>query len=497
MKINRLLAPLLLSGFALAQTGTLEIAYDSSPVGLDPHKITAFSSFAVTGSIYEGLFALNDDLQLEPALATGYEVSDDGLVFTVSIREGVTFHNGRTMTAEDVVYSLERIQDPETASPQASRFAEVEAAVATDDYTVEFTLSRQFAPFLSSLASLTVVPREVVEEHGDLQSVAVGTGPFSLGEVVPDTYIVLDAWPDYYVEGEPGVASIRINIVPEGSTRTVGLRGNAYHLLPVVEPANAEILSVVPNITLLSTQDLSYTLLGINVTREPFNDPRVIEAINYAIDRDEVVDAVHFGNALPGGPLSPALADWAVPTSEFACYAHDPAQARALLAEAGYPDGIAFEILTFGTNQVVLNTAEVLQAQLTRAGFDVNLNVAEFGTFVQDWSNSNFDAFVSLNGGATDPDGYLHRTFITGGSTNVFQYSDAEVDELLEAGRTTVDFATRQEIYTDLQHRLACHGPIAHIAYGTLFSAHTEAVEGFRQVAGSSGLRYLRNVTFR
>src|SRR5690554_3663909 len=340
MKRVLLLPFLLLAGAALAQTGDLEVAVDSSPAGLDPHKVTAFSSFAVTSQIYEALVTLNDDLQLEPALATGWEVSDDGLTYTFSLRDNVVFHNGRAMTAGDVVYSFERVVDPETASPQASRMAEVDSVAADGDHTVVFTLSRPFAPFLSNVGNLTVVPREVVEEHGDLQAVAVGTGPFMLSEVVPDTYLLLSANPDYWQDGEPAVASMRYNIVPEGSTRAAGLRTGTYHLLPTVDPANAEILAVTPGVTLLGTQDLSYTLLGLNVEREPFNDPRVIQAINYAIDRDEIVEAVHFGNGVPGGPLSPALTDWAVPTSEFACYAHSPETARQLLSDAGYANGI-------------------------------------------------------------------------------------------------------------------------------------------------------------
>ncbi len=205
---------------------------------------------------------------------------------------------------------------------------------------------------------------------------------------------------------------------------------------------------------------------------------------------------MHFGNGVPGGPFSPALVDWAVSTSEFPCYAHDADRARSLLAEAGYADGISFEILTFSTMKVVLDTAQVLQAQLARAGINAEVNVAEFGTFVQDWSNSNFDAFVSLNGGSTDPDGYLHRTFITDGSTNVFNYSDADVDRLLQAGRTTTEMAERQEIYQELQQRLACEGPVAHVVYGTLFSAFGDSVEGFQQIA-SGGLRYIRNITLK
>src|SRR5690606_2772427 len=169
-----LCAATLLASGAMAQSGTLEIAVDTAPVGLDPHKVTAFSSFVVIGQIYDGLLEVNADLSLEPALAESWTVSDDGLTYVFQIRQGVQFHNDRTMTADDVVYSYERIVDPETASPQASRFAEVESAVATGEYEVTFTLSRPFAPFLSNVTNLYVVPREVVERLGDLQQQAVG-----------------------------------------------------------------------------------------------------------------------------------------------------------------------------------------------------------------------------------------------------------------------------------------------------------------------------------
>jgi len=494
---RRLVASLLLAialgGAALAQ-GVLEIATDTAPVGLDPHKVTAFSSFVVIGQIYDGLVEVNADLAVEPALAESWTVSDDGLTYVVQLRQGVRFHNGRTMTADDVVYSYERIVDPETASPQASRFAQVESAVATGEYEVTFTLSQPFAPFVSNLANLYVVPQEAVSEFGDLQQNAVGTGPFMLDEIVPDTYVSLLKNPNYFREGLPKLDGLRYNIVPEASTRAAGMRTGAYQLIPDVDPATAETLRGVAGVELLGVQDLAYTLLGLNVSREPFDDPRVRMAINYAIDRDEIVEAVYFGNAVPGGPLSPGLAEWALDTSEFACYATDLDMARQLLADAGYPNGFDTEILTFGTIQVVSDTAQVLQAQLAQVGINANVNVAEFGTFVQDWTNSNFDMFVSLNGGSSDPDGYLHRTFVTGGSTNVFKYSDEEVDQWLEAGRTTSDQAARYDIYADLQRKLACEGPIAHIAYGTLFTAVADEVEGFQNMP-TRGLRYLREAS--
>ncbi|HZJ10025.1 MAG TPA: ABC transporter substrate-binding protein, partial [Trueperaceae bacterium] len=164
-----LLSAALLAGAATAQTGTLEIAVDTAPVGLDPHLVTAFSSFVVIGQIYDSLIEVNADLGLEPGLATEWTVSDDGLTYVFQLRSDVLFHNGRTMTADDVVYSFERVADPETASPQASRFAQVASAVASGEFEVTVTLSQPYAPFLNNLPNLSIVPQEVVAEHGNLQ----------------------------------------------------------------------------------------------------------------------------------------------------------------------------------------------------------------------------------------------------------------------------------------------------------------------------------------
>lgn len=486
---------LLFAGSATAQSGTLEVAVDQSPVGLDPHIVTAFSSFVVIGNIYDGLVELNSDLEIQPALATSWEVSDDGMTFTMQLRDDVVFHNGRAMTAADVVYSYERIVAEATGSPLASRFTQVTEARAEGDHTVVFELSTAFAPFLSNLTALYVVPREAVEASGDLQQAAVGTGPFMLDEIVPDTLVRLVANPDYYRDGQPMLATVDFNVVPEASTRAAGMRTGTYHLLPTVDPATAETLRNTPNMSLLTTQDLAYSLLGLNVEVAPFDNPSARRAFNQIVNRDEIVQAVYLGNAVPGGPLSPALTEWALPVSEYACYAADAELGSAQLSELGAAD-LELEILTFGTVREVSDLAQVLQAQLTAAGVDTSVNVAEFGTFVQDWRNSNFAAFVSLNGGNVDPDGYLYRTFHSEGATNVFNYSNPEVDRLLDEGRTTTDPEARYEIYAELQRMLACEGPIVHVAYGTLFTAVRDGVDGFQQMP-TRDLRYLRETSLR
>jgi peptide/nickel transport system substrate-binding protein len=480
---------------ALAQTpqkgGTLQIATDQSPVGLDPHIATAFSTFLITNNIYESLVEIDRNLRPQPSLATKWTAGENGLRYTFTLRTGVTFHDGDAFNSADVVYSFQRVLDPKTGSPNASRLNLVKSVTASGPNAVVVELTKPFAPLLNELANIAIVSDKYVSGGGDLQRRTNGTGPWLLKEWVPDTYLLLDKNPRYWMKGLPHMDALKFNIVPDAATRQVGLSSGTYHLLPNVDPSIAVTLKTTPSVQLFRSQDLAYTLIGMNTTKPPFNNALVREALNYAIDRNQVVQAALFGEGVPAGPLSPALKSWATPATAFPCYRADPNKARALLRQAGYPNGIDFELMTFGTLKTVLDTATVTQAQLTKAGFRPKLVVKEFGQFVQDWRNSNFDAFVSSNGGSSDPDGYLYRTFVSGGSTNVFKYANTRVDQLLEQARTTVNQATRRSLYAQLQNTLACQGPVAHIAYGTLFSAARDNLKNFVQTPTRS-LIYLR-----
>ncbi|WP_026873129.1 ABC transporter substrate-binding protein [Inquilinus limosus] len=475
----------------MAAAQTLEVATDQSPVGLDPHVATSFASVLVNGPVYEGLTAIDKDLRVVPELAESWTVSPDGLTYVFTLRPGAKFHDGSPVTPADVAASFARVRDPKTGSPYASRIDMVKSVEPTGDRQVTVTLTTPSAPFLANLPQIVIVPAAAATGGIDLQRKTAGTGPFTLKEWVPDTYLLLAKAGGYWEPGLPKLDAVKINIVPEASTRQVGLSGGTYQLLPNVDPATAATLQGTPGVTLLETTDLSYTLVGMNVSKPPFDNPKVRQALNTAIDRAQIVEAAYFGKGQPGGPLSPALKDWALPVSDYPCYAADPEKAKALLAEAGVALPVKAELKVLGSNQLVVDVAQVVQAQLNAAGFEVALNVQEQGTFIQDWRNSNFQLFASINGGNVDPDGYLYRTFRTGGSTNVFKYSDAEVDRLLDQGRTTLDPAKRREVYADVQKRLACDGPIAHLVFGQLFTAVRDGVTGY-EIVGNRSTRSLR-----
>lgn len=477
-------ALVLAAGTAGAQT--LEVAVDASPAGLDPHIVTAFSSSQIVlGPIYEGLTALDKDLNIVPGLAQSWTVSQDGKTVTFKLRPGVTFHDGKPMEAEDVASSLRRVVSKDVGSPLASRLAAMESVTAVDATTLELKLKEPSAPLLASLAGIAIVPRGLETNKDALQRAPVGTGPFKFEEWQPNGFIRLSKHAGYWNAGQVKLAGVRFNFVPEAATRAVGIGNGQFALLPHIDAATAMQLEGKPNIGMQKTQELAYTLIGMNVSKPPFDNAKVREALNYALNRKEIIDAALFGAGAPAAPLPPVLKDWAVDVKDLPCYAFDPAKAQALLKDSGVALPISVS-MTMLPRQDIRDIAQVVQQQLNKVGIKVELKNPELGQFVQDWRNSNFDLFASTNAGSIEPDDYFYRAFRTGGSTNVFKYSNPEIDALLDKGRSALDKPTRQTIYRDVQKILGCSGPAAHIAYPTLFSAVRSNLQGYQIYANRS-----------
>lgn len=479
---------------APAASQVLQLAVDGSPAGLDPHLVTAFNSTQIVlGPVYEGLTGIDKDLRVVPSLAQSWQVSADGKTYTFKLVDGATFHDGSKVEAADVVASLNRVLSKDIASPLASRLAALDRATAQDASTVVLTLKEPSAPLLASLASIAIVPRAFETNKDGLQRAPVGSGPFKFKEWQPNGFIELSKHAGYWNKAQPKSDGVRFNIVPESATRQVGIASGQYDMLPNIDAATALQLKGKPGIKLSETLELAYTLVGMNTSKPPFDNAKVREALNYALNRGEIVQAALFGAGMPGGPLPPALKDWALDVKDFECFTPSTDKAQALLKEAGAAMPVAVTLLVL-PRQDIKDIAQVVQAQLNKAGFKIELKIPELGAFVQDWRNSNFDAFVSTNAGFVDPDDNFYRTFRTGGSTNVFKYSNAELDKLLDAARADTNSASRKTPYAAAQKLLACDGPAAFMTYGQLFTATRDNIKGFDIVANRS-LVSLANVT--
>lgn len=469
------------------QGGALKVGITQQVLNLDPHVATAFSSFRVMEQIYEGLLRFDNQLQLQPALAESWTISPDGREYTFKLRPGVKFHDGTPLTAEDVKYSFERVLNPETSSPQRSRIALIEAMEVLSPTEIKFTLREPFAPFLDTMPLISIVPRNFEEKVGDPKVNTLGTGPFKLAEFGPD-FVRLVRNEAYWEDGLPYLDEVIIRQIPDPSTLRSALRTGQLDLIFGfgVDVTTAGSFAGLPDFKVISVPGLNYSLLGIQNARKPFDDVRVRQALSLAIDRQQIAEIVYFGRSAVAGPLPPAVSKWdPLPSSELPNYTRDVETAKALLEEAGATN-LTFKIMPIPTVPETIQIAQVIQAQLKDVGVETEVESVDFATFLQRWRESDFDTFVSLNSGATDPDIHLFRHIHSTGSTNVFKFSDAQVDELLERGRTTTDFEVRKEIYRELQVRIAEQVPFLFLTYPEVFAVMKADVKDFALLPSQS-----------
>ena len=457
----------------------LKIANDQEPAGLDPHKTPAASSVRIYSQIYEGLVTFDKDMKVVGQLAEKWEQPDDK-TYVFTLRKGVTFHNGREMTAEDVKYSFERILAEETASHIKSYFANVKTVEATDPQTVKFTLSKTDATFLANLthSSAVVVAKETVEEKGDLQQTAVGTGPFKLDKWVPDNNVTLLKNEDYYMEGTPKLDSVIYYTMKEESARMSGIRTGEIDFT-TVSAKSAELLEKSDDIELMPYQSLEYSYVGFNVKNKPLSDEKVRQALSLATDRQAIADIVWDGDAVISGPVAPSMGDWAIDVTKEELYQKNNDKAKQLLAEAGYPDGFEIVITTASTYPDMVDTAQLLQQQWKEIGVKATIKQIEWGDYIDTWSNKKADILIGRNGSGTDPDRALNYFFHSTGSANVWNFADSKYDSIVEKGKETVDEAKRKEIYTEAQKELLKLSPNLFLVSPENFVAVRKNVEGF------------------
>src|SRR3989442_1659385 len=251
-----------------------------------------------------------------------------------------------------------------------------------------------------------IVSKKIGEANADLskKETAIGSGPFKLAEWVPDNYMRFEANKDYYVSGQPYLDGVRMNVIPDETGITAALRTKAADMGIIFDAKVARTLRSETGVTLSAKPSLSYNLLFVNTKRKPFDNIKVRQAIAYAIDRKAIIDAVAFGEGEMTGPIAPALANYALPTSQYPLYTRDVAKAKQLLQEAGVGP-VSFTMLTQTTEPVYAkDIAQLVQAQLAEIGVTMKIETLEFTQWVDRWLKADFDMAPGLNGGGPDPD---------------------------------------------------------------------------------------------
>ena len=497
MKRSWILALALALGFALAQPqfgGTLRVGMQTDPVGLDPHLSSATATRNMLENTYETLVMFSPSLEIIPGLAESWEASEDLLQWTFHLREAL-WHDGTPVTAEDVKFSIERIKDPELASPRAADFAVVERVDAVDERTVVMTLSEPSTPLLAKLGQSmnVIVPQHVVEANGDLQNVVVGSGPFRFVEYVPQTRLVLERFDQHWGQDEAGnqlpyLDGITFTFYPDPTARTTAVLTGNVDWIEYVPAVDVPALQADPSVVVAGGVTSNFRSVQFNTTEPPFDDYRVRQAFAYAIDKQAVVDLALFGTGgvVATGATIPAGNYYAVEDSPY--NVRDVEKARALLAEAGYADGFEFEFYITSTYDFLRDPAEIIQSNLAAIG--VTANLAEIGVTanikLEDWSiflptyiAGDFTALVSGSSGQTDPDQFLYTPFFSTVSTNFGKFQDARVDELLLAGRQEPDPEARRELYREAQYRILELSPHVFLFHSAQYAAHTPDVQGY------------------
>ncbi|MDI3339952.1 MAG: ABC transporter substrate-binding protein [Sphaerobacter sp.] len=437
--------------------GRLTFALDTAPVGLDPHLTTAFSSQMFYEHIYDSLFQFTPDLQVVPALAESFEVIDEK-TYEFKIRQGVKFHDGSPLTVEDVKFSFERMLDPNAKSTRSVWFSAIDGLEAKDESTLVVHLKQPFAPLVGFMAmpGAAIVSKSFTEKNNnDLTAVANGTGPFVFKEYITNQQGTLVKFADHWRENVPIVDELIIQITTDEASRMAALRAQQVDMTRLFDKTNADLLAG-EGYQLYKGLCTSYTTTFINCRKPPFNDPRVRQALSYAIDRKQFLDTAAFGEGEIAGPIPPADRNWALPTSEYATYKQDVEKAKQLLAEAGYANGFTVRLTVSPQYQFDVTNAQVLQSQLKPLGINVEIQQVEWGNLLNTINKTrDFELLNIIYTHQPDPDGYTYNYFHSKSLSNHSGLEDARLDELLDRGRSETDPAERKKIYAEVQKLVA------------------------------------------
>jgi peptide/nickel transport system substrate-binding protein len=414
---------------------------------LDPHATFSAETRQLLFNIFEGLVKPDTAGNFNGAVASSFEISEGGDVFTFKLRDGVKFHNGETVTAADVVYSITRVAGLETGEPLLDGIEVVDSVEATDEKTVAITLSS------GNVEALALMTAAIIPEGSDPAQEPIGTGPFRFVSRSPQENVVIEKFADYW--GTPAyVDSVTYNIIESAETQIMSLMSGAVDLVAHLTSAQVAELGEGFNVV-EGTMNLVQAVY-LNNAVEPFNKVEVRRALCYALDKQGVLDLLSDGKGtLLGSSVYPAFTRY-FREDLISFYPHDVEKAKQLLAEAGYPEGFDMTISIPSNYTPHIDTATIVAEQLKEIGVNVSIDLIDWNSWVTEvYGGRNFQAtLVGLDASTLTARKMLER-FETNNSKNFINFSDAEYDEVFLEASTTTDSAQQVALYGRLQEILA------------------------------------------
>jgi len=460
--------------------GVLKVGVQGDPVALDPHSTSLTATNHIVEHIYGRLVTIDATLSPKPDLAESWEIAPDGLVYTFKLRKGVKFHNGQTLVAGDVKYSYERVLDPKTKSTSTAGLSSIDKIETPDDGTVKITLKKPNAAFLVGLWSpnYAIVRKEDIDKNGDLTKFANGTGPFKFKEYVPNTKLTLERFPDYYEAGKPYLDGIEFVPVPDDTARSTAVRTGTVDFVEYAPAKDIPQLKADKSLVIAGDQNTNIRYLGFNLTQKdkPWANPKVRQAISLAMDRQAIVDAAFYSLAIPTLTVFPP-GYWATLDTKVA--PQDIKAAKAMLADAGFPNGFKTTIKTWSSYPFLSNAAIAVQDQLKQIGIQAEVLQEDNGTFIADNNAKSYELLVSGTSGYTDPNEIMLGNFGTGLASNNSGYSDPDFDKLVTDGVATTKQEDRKKVYAQLQQKLLADNPWVMLYVGSQYEAMKTYVKGY------------------
>lgn len=496
-----LLAILLLvaAGCGTSSGKAFSYAEVSDPTSIDPALADESVGINIARYLFDGLVGYDSKTgEVKPAVAEKWEISDNATVFTFHLKKGVKFTNGREVKASDFVYAWTRAIDPATKSKTAMNIMEpVKGAAAlaqgqtktlagieaVDDYTLKVTLEFPLAEFVTFLGHPVAapVPREEVEKAGSSFSEnLVGNGPFKLRERRPNEQIILDRNSNYYGE-KAKVDEVTVKIIPNPATAVAELKAGNVDAVKMIPPGQIESLRNDSSVEFFEAQVNVLGFSGFNLQMDPWRgNDKLRQAVNWAVDRPTVAEKVLMGTAKPADGIVPG----SMPGHQAGAmpYKYDPAKAKALLAEAGYPDGQGLPPvkLSYRMEGLASEVAPAIQANLKAVGIQVELDGMEKGVFFDRLMKGELSFILaSWKADYNTADTFLYPLFKSDQPQNVFGYKNSDVDGLLDKARSSAENKDRIKAYNDAERMILADAPIVPVIFGQDVMAYSPKVTGF------------------
>lgn len=456
-------------------------------VQTDPALISSDSEVLVANHVYDYLVDIDPQSQPVPRLATDWQVSDDGLTYTFNLAQGVTWHDGSPFSAADVVWTFNRLRETGSDLPTEDLYSNIANIEAAGDLQVVFTLAEPNPFFLYDLSdNHALILKEGTEDPTQFN----GTGPFVVADYRPEDRIIMEANDSYFVPDQPRLAGLEIIFFNDETASVDALRGGQIDLVMRMSTSLFQSLQEEPGIVTVDIPTNGFDLVRLRADREPGNDPRVIQAMKLATDREAIFQLVQQGYGAVGNdsPIGPLYEAYHAP--DVSPPARDVAEAQRLLAEAGYENGLDLTLHVPDTGGRP-DVAAVLQSQWAEAGINIDISVEPESVYYGDDGWLEVDLGITGWGSRPYPQFYLDTMLACDAVWNEAHFCDEELDALIETAGTTLDEDERIAAYRDIQVLLAERGPVIVPYYFAQFGAISDQFEGFelKAFAGRTDFR--------